>query len=141
MADIRQSLQQLLAQSTVHNQPSSLGIAANASFSQSSIFSSISAPPFLTVSTAPQHLLFCKTCLCPSQSLQFSPIFNFFLNFSSIFLQFSILSSILQLPSVAVSALGVPINVNSQFYLPHDTPLGLRGAGVLSPVPGYLVIR
>ena len=44
------------------------------------------------------------------------------------------MSSILQLPSVAASALGVPINVNSQFYLPHDTTPGLRGAGVLPPV-------
>ena len=138
MADIRQSLQQLLAQSTMHNQPSSLGIAANASFSQSSIFSSISAPPFLTVSTALQHLRFCKICFFGRpKAYNFSSIFNFFLHFSSIFK----MSSILQLPSVAVSALGVPINVNSQFYLPHDTTPGLRGAGVLPPVPGYLVIR
>ena len=66
------------------------------------------------------------------KAYNFSPIFNFFLNFSSIFK----MSSILQLPSVAVSALGVSINVNSEFYLPHDTIPGLRGAGVLPPVPG-----
>ena len=133
MADIRQNLQQRLAQSTMHNQPSSLGITANASFSQSSIFfSSISAPPFLTVSTALQHLLFCKPVFGRPKAYNFSPIFNFFLNFSSILK----MSSILQLPSVAVSALGVPINVNSQFYLPHDTPPELRDAGVLPPVPG-----
>ena len=119
MADIRQSLQQLLAQSTVHNQPSSSGIAANASFSQSSVVSSISALPFLTVSTAASSIL--QNLCLPSQSLHSS------------------ISSILQQPSVAASSLGVTINVNTQFYLPHDTTPGLSVAGVLPPVPGYLV--
>ena len=45
----------------------------------------------------------------------------------------------LQQPSVAASSLGVPINVNAQFYLPYDTTPGLSVAGVLPPVPGYLV--
>ena len=67
MADIRQSLQQLLAQSTVHNQPSCSGIAANAILSESSVVSSISAPPFLAVSTAASSIL--QNLCLPSQSL------------------------------------------------------------------------
>ena len=66
MADIRQSLQQLLAQSTVHNHPSSSGIAANAISSQSSVVSSISVPPFLTVSTAASSIL--QNLCLPSQT-------------------------------------------------------------------------
>ena len=66
MADIRQSLQQLLAQNTLHNQPSSSGIITNASLSQSSVVSSVSAPPFLTVRTAASSIL--QNLCLPSQS-------------------------------------------------------------------------
>ena len=119
MADIRQSLQQLLAQNTPQNQPSSSGTAANFNISQSSVVSSVSAPPFLAVTTTASSIL--QNLCLPSQSLQTS------------------ISSNLQQPSVAASSLGVPINVNTQFFLPHVSTPGATVAGVLPPVPGYLV--
>ena len=77
MADIRQNLQQLLAQSTVHNQSSSSGIAVNASLSQSSVVFSNFVSHRFSLSVL-QHVLFCKTCVCCPKA--YSQVFVHFHN-------------------------------------------------------------